>query len=90
MAKSANNDRVEPPPRGSDTNLWDVGHSDSGHVCHSSQVNTHLPKFMSPIPSLEHWNRCSATRLVGEVDVHVPTVSPAQQSHSETEVHPGV
>ena len=42
-AKSANNNRVEPQPKNSKSNL---PHSDSGHVCH----NTHLPQFMSPIP----------------------------------------
>ena len=34
-------------------------------------------------------DRCSVARLAGEVDVHVSTISPAQQSHSETQDHPG-
>ena len=34
-------------------------------------------------------DRCSVRRLAGEVDVHVSTVSPAQQSHSDTTDQPG-
>ena len=51
--------------------------------------NTHLPQFMSPVPE----PRALAidaffTGLAGEFDVHVFTVSPAQQSHSEAQDHP--
>ena len=35
--QSAINDRVEPPPRNSARTLWDVRHSNSGHVGHSPQ-----------------------------------------------------
>ena len=46
------------------------------------------------IPYLDDWapstgDRCQIIRLAGEVDVHVSTISPAQQSHSETRDHPG-
>ena len=34
-------------------------------------------------------DRCSVTRLAGEVDVHFSIIPPAQQSHSETKDHPG-
>ena len=34
-------------------------------------------------------SRCSVKRFAREVDIHVSTVSPAQQSHSETKDHPG-
>ena len=34
-------------------------------------------------------DRCSVTRLAGKDDIHVSTVSPAQQSHSEAQDHPG-
>ena len=52
--------------------------------------NMHLPQFMNPVPGASSTgDRCSVTRLVGEVDVHVSTVSPAQQSHSEAQDHPG-
>ena len=34
-------------------------------------------------------NGCSVTRLAGTIDVHISTVSPAQQSHSEAQDHPG-
>ena len=33
-------------------------------------------------------DRCFVTGLAGEVNVHVSTVSPAQQSHSEAQDHP--
>ena len=47
MAKSANYDRVEPPPRNSEPNLreWATPIVDVFATVH----NTHLPKFMFPI-----------------------------------------
>ena len=35
--KSANNNRVESPPRNSEPNLLEMGNFNSGHVCHIPQ-----------------------------------------------------
>ena len=64
-----------------------MGNSKSGHVCHSplclsSQV------YVSDSRTLSTDGRCAVTRLAGVVDVHVSTVPPAQQSHSETKDYP--
>ena len=88
LVKSANGHRVEPPPRDPEPNIWNRGHSNCGHVCHSLQ-HASSPVYVSNSGSSSTGDRCSVTRLVGEVDVHVSTVSPAQQSHSETKDHPG-
>ena len=48
-----------------------------------------IPSAQDPILDLGTGDRCSVTRMAGEVDVHVSPVSPAQQSHSETVDHPG-
>ena len=79
-AKSANNDRVEPPPQESDMNIQDIGNSNCGHVCHSQQ-NTSSPVYVSDSGASNSGDRCSVTGLAGEVP-------PAQQSHSETKDHP--
>ena len=52
--------------------------------------NTHLPQFMAlvPEPRALAIDALSRTGLAGEVNVHVSTVSPAQQSHSEAQEHP--
>ena len=76
--KSANNDRAEPRPRDSDPNLRDMGHSNSGHVCHIPQIPS-SPVYISYSRASSTGDRCSLTGLAGEVDVHVSTVSPAQQ-----------
>ena len=52
--------------------------------------NMHLPQFWSPIPVPRALAIDAVTRLAGEVDVHVSTVPPSQQSHSETQDHPGL
>ena len=88
LVKSANGHRVEPPPRDPELNIWNRGHSNCGHVCHSPQ-HASSPVYVSNSVASSTGDRCSVTRLVGEVDVHVSTVSLAQQSHSETKDHPG-
>ena len=46
--------------------------------------NSHLPRFMSPCPGAKSPSGgCSVSRLAGEVNVHVPTFSPAQQGRAE-------
>ena len=65
-----------------------VGNSSSGHVCHSPQ-HASCPVYVSSSRALSTGDRCPVTGLAGEVDVHVFTVSPAQQSHSEAQDHSG-
>ena len=84
-AKSANNNRVKPPPKNSKANLR---HSDSGHVCHSPQHSS-SPVYVSYSGASSTGDTCSVSKLAGEVDVHVSTTSPAKQIHSENQVHPG-
>ena len=90
-AEPAHNNRVS-PPRNSDPDLRDLGSSNSGHL--ATVHNTHLQHSSSPVyvsnpRASSTGDRCSVTRLAGEVDVHVSTVPNAQQSHSETQDHPG-
>ena len=65
-----------------------MGTSSSGHVCHSPQ-HASSPDYVSSSRASSTGNRCSVTRLAGEVDIHVSTVPPAQQSHSEAQDHSG-
>ena len=87
-AKPAHNNRVEFPPRNRGSDLRDVGYSNSGNVCHSLQ-HASSPVHVSNLGAPSTGNRCSITSLAREVDVHVSTVSPAQQSDSEAQDHPG-
>ena len=65
---SANNNRVESPPRNSEPNLRDMGNYNSGHVCHIPQ-HASSPVHVSDSGALSTGDRCSVTRLAGEVDV---------------------
>ena len=87
-AELAHHNRVESPPRNSEPNIRDVGNSSSGHVCHSPQ-HTFSPVYVSSSRASSTGDRCSVTRLAGEVSVHVSTIFPAQPSHSEAQDHPG-
>ena len=66
----------------------EMGKSNSGHVCHIPQ-HASTPVYVSDSGASSNGDRCSCTRLAGEVDVHVSTVSPAHQSHSESKDHLG-
>ena len=79
---SANTDRVVPTPR----DLQVLGDTRSRHVCDNverppSSVHVSSPGAKSPSGG------CSVSRLAGEVNVHVPTFSPAQQGRAEIKVH---
>ena len=87
-AEPAHHNRVESPPRNSEADIRDVGNSSSGHVCHSPQ-HASSPVYVSSSRAASTGDRRSVTRLAGEVDVHVSTFSPDQQSHSEAQYHPG-
>ena len=64
----------------------DMGHSNSGHVCHSPQRPS-SPVNVSHSGASNNGDRCFVTGLAGAVDIHVSTVSLAQQNHSETTCH---
>ena len=86
-AKPAHHDRVEPPPRSRESDIQTVGNSSSLQVCHSPQ-HASFPVHGSSSGASSTGDRCFVTGLAGEVNVHVSTVSPAQQSHSEAQEHP--
>ena len=65
-----------------------MGNSSSGHVCNSPQ-HASSPVYVSSSRASSIGDRYSITRLAGEDDVHVSTVSPAQQSQSEAQDHSG-
>ena len=75
-AELAHHDRVESPPRSCESDIQTVGNSRSGHVCHSPQ-HASLPVHVSSSGTSSTGDRCLVTRLAGEVNVHVSTVSPA-------------
>ena len=64
-----------------------VGNSNSGHVCHSPQ-HPSSPVHVCSSGASSTGDSWLVTGLAGEVDVHVSTVSPAKQSHSEAQDHP--
>ena len=86
-AEPAHHDRVESPPRSHESDIQIVGNSSSGQVCHSPQPAS-SPVHGSSSGASSTGDRCFVTGLPGEVNVHVSTVSPAQQSHSEAQDHP--
>ena len=65
-----------------------MGNSSSAHVCNSPQ-HTSSPVYVSSYEASSPGDRCPVTGLAGEVDVHVSTFSPVQQSHSEAQDHSG-
>ena len=65
-----------------------MGNSKSGHVCHSPQ-RASSPVYASSSGASSTGDRCPITRLVGTINVHVSSISPAQQSHSEAQDDPG-
>ena len=86
-AEPAHHDRVESPPRSHESDIQTVENSSSGQVCHSPQ-HASSPVHGSSSGASRTGDRCFVTGLAGEVNVHVCTVSPAQQSHSEAQDHP--
>ena len=82
--KPAHHNRVESPPQSSESNIQTVGDSSSGHDCHSPQ-HASAPVYISSSRAMSTGDRCSVTRRAGVVDVHLSTVSPAQQSHSQAQ-----
>ena len=71
-AKPAHHDRVEPPPRSSESTFQTMGDSSSVQVCHRPQ-HTSSPVYVSSSGATSTGDRCSVTGLAGMVDVHVFT-----------------
>ena len=65
-----------------------MGNSSRGHVCRNPQ-HASSPVYVSSSEASSTGGRCPVTGLAGEVDLHVSTISPAQQSYSEAQDHPG-
>ena len=87
-SKSANTDRVVPPPRDRGTYLQGLGHTRSRHVCNTVEIppsSVHVSNSRAKSPS----GGCSVSGLAGEVNVHVSPIPPAQQSHAEALIHSG-
>ena len=80
-AKSTNNDRMY---------LQDVRISGSGHVCHSPQQHPTSPVHVSDSRASSTGNRCTITTFAGTVDVHISSISLAEQSHSKGTYVPSV
>ena len=86
-SESANTDRVVPTPRDRETHLQGLGDTRSRHVCDTVELppsSVHVSSSGAKSPS----GGCSVSRLAGEVNVHVSTLSPAQQGRAEVTVHP--
>ena len=86
-SEPANSDRVVPTPRDRETHLQGLGDTRSRHVCDSVELppsSVHVSSSGAKSPS----GGCSVSRLAGEVNVHVSTLSPAQQGRAEVTVHP--
>ena len=86
-SESANSDRVVPTPRDRETHLQGLGDTRSRHVCDTVELppsSVHVSSSGAKSPS----GGCSVSRLAGEVNVHVSTLSPAQQGRAEVTVHP--
>ena len=85
-SESANTDRVVPTPRDRETHLQVLGDTRSRHVCDTVELPpslVHVSSSGDKSPS----GGCSVSRLAGEVNVHVSTLSPAQQGRAEITVH---
>ena len=75
---------MESPLRSRESDIQTVGNSSSGHICHSPQ-HASSPVHVS---SSGASSTGLVTGLAGEVNVHVSTISPDQQSHSDAQDHP--
>ena len=77
-----------PTPRDRETHFQGLGHTRSRHVCDTVKLppsSVHVSSSGAESCS----GGCSVSRLAGEVNVHVSTLSPAQQGRAEAAVHSG-
>ena len=79
----AHHNRVKSPPRNSEPNIWDVGNSSSGHVCHSPRY-TFFPVYVYSFRASSTDDRCSVTRLAWQVNEHVSTIPPCSAKSFRT------
>ena len=86
-SESANTDRVVPTPRDRETHLQGLGDTRSRHVCDTVELPPSSVQVTSS-GAKSHSGGCSVSRLAGEVNVHVSTLSPAQQGRAEVTVYP--
>ena len=87
-SESAHTDRVVPPSRDRETYLQALRDTRSRHVCNSVELppsSVHVSNSRATSTS----GGCSVSGLAGEVNVHVSSFPPAQQSHSEALIHSG-
>ena len=87
-SEPTNSDRVVPTPRDHETHFQGLGDTRSRHVRNSVKLplsSVHVSNSRAKSPS----GGCSVSRLAGEVNVHVSSFPPAQQSRSETSIHSG-
>ena len=87
-SQSADIDRVESPSQNRELNFQILGDPSSGHVCNCFKLppsSVHVPDSGATSPG----GGCSVSGMAGEVNVHVPSISPAQQGYSETTVDTG-
>ena len=87
-SQSADIDRVESPSLNRESNFQSLGDPSSGHVCNCFKLppsSVHVSDSRAKSPG----GGCSVSGLAGEVDVHVFSISPAQQGYSETMVNTG-
>ena len=87
-SQPADTDRVESPSRNRNSNFRSLGNPSSGHVCHCFK-RPPSSVHVSDSGATSTDSGCSVSGLAGEVDVHVSSVPPAQQGHSETTVDTG-
>ena len=86
-SEPADTDRLVTSPRDRETYFQGLGDTRSRHVRNSVELPlslVHVSNSGAKSPS----RGCSVSGLAGEVNVHVPPISSAQQSHSEAPVHP--
>ena len=77
-----------PPSRDRETYLQALGDTRSRHVCNTVELqpsSVHVSNSGATSTS----SGCSVSGLAGEVNVHVSSIPPAQQSHSEASIHSG-
>ena len=87
LSEPANTDRVVPSSGDREMYFQGLGATRSRHVRNSVKLppsSVHVSNSGAKSPS----GGCSVSGLAGEVNVHVPPISSAQQSHSEGPVHP--
>ena len=88
LSESAHTDRVFPPSRDRETYLQALGDTRSRHVCNGVELppsSVHVSNSRATGTS----GGCSVSGLAGEVNVHVSSIPPAQQSHSEASINSG-